>query len=44
LRFFLEQASVTSNAKKVVFHGADDYSDSITLERAMNPANLLACI
>lgn len=41
LRYFLEQASVSRYAKKVVFHGADEYSDSITIQRALSPANLL---
>lgn len=42
LRYFLEKASVSQNAKKVVFHAADEYSDSISIDRAMNPSNLLA--
>ncbi len=42
LSYFLEKASVSMYARKVVFHGADEYSDSITIDRALNPANLLA--
>lgn len=42
LRYFLEQASVSKTAKKVIFYGADDYSDSIIIDRALSPANLLA--
>lgn len=41
LRYFLEQASPSMYAKKVIFHGADDYADSITLARALSPFNLL---
>lgn len=35
LRSLLDKAGVTSHTKDVVFHGADGYSDSLTIERAI---------
>lgn len=42
LRDLLNQAGVQPGAKKVVFYAVDDYSDSITLEKAMEPTTLIA--
>ena len=42
LKPLLEQAGPQSGIKKVVFHAADGYTDSITFDVAMRSANLLA--
>jgi len=42
LRSLLMKAKVDAKAVKVVFSAADDYADSIPVERALSPANLLA--
>ena len=42
LQDLLTQAGVKSGAIKVVFYAVDDYSDSITLEKAMEPTTLIA--
>ncbi len=42
LKPLLEQAGPHSGIKKVVFHAADGYTDSITFDVAMRSANLLA--
>ncbi len=42
LRDLLAQAGVLAGAVKVVFYAADDYSDSITIEKAMEPTTLIA--
>lgn len=42
LRALLQQAGVKSGAIKVVFYAADNYSDSIHLEKALEPTTLLA--
>jgi DMSO/TMAO reductase YedYZ molybdopterin-dependent catalytic subunit len=42
LQDLLTQAGLKAGARKVVFHAADDYTDSIALERAMNSLALLA--
>lgn len=41
LRDILQQAGVISGAVDVVLHSVEGYSDSITLERALNPQNLI---
>jgi DMSO/TMAO reductase YedYZ molybdopterin-dependent catalytic subunit len=38
----LERAAPLSNASRVRFHGVDNYSDTIPLEKAMEPTTLLA--
>ncbi len=38
----LQRAGVKAGATKVVFHAADDYSDSIHLTKALEPTTLLA--
>jgi DMSO/TMAO reductase YedYZ molybdopterin-dependent catalytic subunit len=38
----LQRASVKAGATKVVFHAADDYTDSIHLTKALEPTTLLA--
>jgi DMSO/TMAO reductase YedYZ molybdopterin-dependent catalytic subunit len=38
----LQQAGVKPGVRKVVFHAADDYTDSIVLERALNQGAVLA--
>jgi hypothetical protein len=38
----LEQAGVHTDAYKAVFSGADDYKDSVMLDRALNPNAFLA--
>jgi DMSO/TMAO reductase YedYZ molybdopterin-dependent catalytic subunit len=42
LKDLLQQARVKPGATKVVFHTADDYSDSIHLAKALEPTTLLA--
>lgn len=41
LRQLLEQAGIKSGVVDVVFHAWDDYTDSIPLEKAMDPATLV---
>jgi DMSO/TMAO reductase YedYZ molybdopterin-dependent catalytic subunit len=38
----LQRASVKAGATKIVFHAADDYTDSIHLTKALEPTTLLA--
>ncbi len=38
----LQRAGVKAGATKIVFHAADDYTDSIHLTRALEPTTLLA--
>jgi DMSO/TMAO reductase YedYZ molybdopterin-dependent catalytic subunit len=42
LRALLQQAGVQNGASKIVFYAADDYSDSIHIEKALEPTTLLA--
>ena len=42
LKDLLAMAGVKAGATKVVFHAADDYSDSIHLSKALDPLTLLA--
>jgi DMSO/TMAO reductase YedYZ molybdopterin-dependent catalytic subunit len=42
LRYLLDQAGVHTDAYKAVFSAADDYKDSVKLERALHPDALLA--
>jgi DMSO/TMAO reductase YedYZ molybdopterin-dependent catalytic subunit len=42
LKYLLEQAGVRSDGVKAVFSAADDYKDSVKLERALHPDTLLA--
>jgi DMSO/TMAO reductase YedYZ molybdopterin-dependent catalytic subunit len=42
LRDLLERAAPRSNAARVRFHGVDNYTDTIPLEKAMEPTTLLA--
>jgi DMSO/TMAO reductase YedYZ molybdopterin-dependent catalytic subunit len=42
LRDLLERAAPFSNAARVRFHGVDNYTDTIPLEKAMEPTTLLA--
>lgn len=42
LKVILEKAMVKASAKDLVLHGADGYTDSIPLKRAMSDYNLLA--
>jgi len=42
LKYLLELAGVHTDGVKTVFAGADDYRDSVTLARALNPETLLA--
>ena len=42
LKDLLTQAGVKTGAVKVVFYAVDDYSDSIHLEKALEPTTLLA--
>ena len=42
LRDLLDKAGVSPQAIDVVLHAADTYADSITVEKAMDPANLIA--
>jgi len=42
LKDLLAQAGVKTGAVKVVFYAVDDYSDSIHLEKALEPTTLLA--
>ena len=42
LRDLLDQASVFSGAARVRLHGVDNYTDTVPLEKAMEPTTLLA--
>jgi DMSO/TMAO reductase YedYZ molybdopterin-dependent catalytic subunit len=42
LKYLLEQAGVHTDAYKAVFSAADDYKDSVRLDRALHPDALLA--
>jgi DMSO/TMAO reductase YedYZ molybdopterin-dependent catalytic subunit len=42
LRHLLNQAGVLSGAARVRLHGVDNYTDTISLEKAMEPTTLLA--
>jgi len=42
LRDLLDQAGVVSGAARVRLHGVDNYTDTIPLEKAMEPTTLLA--
>ena len=42
LRDLLERAALLPNAARVRFHGVDNYTDTIPLEKAMEPTTLLA--
>jgi len=42
LKDLLERAGVKTGAVKVVFYAVDDYSDSIHLDKALEPSTLLA--
>jgi hypothetical protein len=42
LRDLLDQATPFSSAARVRFHGVDNYTDTIALEKAMDPTTLLA--
>jgi DMSO/TMAO reductase YedYZ molybdopterin-dependent catalytic subunit len=42
LKYLLEQAGVHTDAVKAIFSGADDYKDSVMLDRALHPDALLA--
>jgi len=42
LRDLLDRAAPLSNAARVRFHGVDNYTDTIPLEKAMEPTTLLA--
>jgi hypothetical protein len=42
LKYLLEQAGVHTDAYKAVFSAADDYKDSVKLDRALHPETLLA--
>ena len=42
LRDLLDQAGVLSSAARVRLHGVDNYTDTIPLEKAMEPTTLLA--
>jgi DMSO/TMAO reductase YedYZ molybdopterin-dependent catalytic subunit len=42
LRDLLDQAGVLAGAARVRFHSVDNYSDTIPLEKAMEPSTLLA--
>ncbi len=42
LRDLLDQAGVLSGAARVRLHGVDNYTDTIPLEKAMEPSTLLA--
>jgi DMSO/TMAO reductase YedYZ molybdopterin-dependent catalytic subunit len=42
LKYLLEQAGVHTDAMKAVFSAADDYKDSVKLDRALHPDALLA--
>src|SRR5213594_901069 len=42
LRDLLERAAPLPNAARVRFHGVDNYTDTIPLEKAMKPTTLLA--
>ena len=42
LSTLLNQAGIKAGAKKIVFYAVDDYSDSIVLEKALEPTTLIA--
>jgi DMSO/TMAO reductase YedYZ molybdopterin-dependent catalytic subunit len=42
LKYLLELAGVHTDGVKAMFTGADDYKDSVALDRALNPDTLLA--
>jgi len=42
LRDLLQRVGVKAGATKIVFHAADDYTDSIHLSKALEPTTLLA--
>jgi hypothetical protein len=42
LFFLLSMTGVKANAMKVVFYAKDDFSSSLTIERAMHPTTLIA--
>jgi DMSO/TMAO reductase YedYZ molybdopterin-dependent catalytic subunit len=42
MRDLLETASPLAGAAKVKLHGVDNYTDTITLEKAMDPATIIA--
>ncbi|MBI2918607.1 MAG: molybdopterin-dependent oxidoreductase [Chloroflexi bacterium] len=42
LSTLLKEASVRPGVRKVVLHAADDYSDSITLDKALEPGTVIA--
>src|SRR5881398_3379364 len=42
LRDLLDQAGVMANAARVRLHGVDNYTDTVPLEKAMEPTTLLA--
>jgi DMSO/TMAO reductase YedYZ molybdopterin-dependent catalytic subunit len=42
LKYLLEQCGVHTDALKAVFSAADDYKDSVMLDRALHPDTLLA--
>src|SRR5260370_17388855 len=42
LRDLLDQAAPLSGAARVRLHGVDNYTDTISLEKAMEPTTLLA--
>jgi hypothetical protein len=42
LKYLLEQAGVHTDGVKAIFTGADDYRDSVALDRALHPDALLA--
>jgi DMSO/TMAO reductase YedYZ molybdopterin-dependent catalytic subunit len=42
LKYLLEQAGVHTDALKAMFTAADDYKDSVKLDRALHPDTLLA--
>lgn len=42
MRDLLDMAAPLANAAKVRLHGVDNYTDTITLEKAMDPATIIA--
>ena len=42
MRDLLDMAAPFPNAEKVRLHGVDNYTDTITLEKAMDPATIIA--
>ncbi len=42
LKLLLERAGLKDGVVDIVFRAADDYSDSITLDKALNPSTLVA--